>query len=218
MTRKSRTLSLSMAAAAFAFALMACANGNSADSLGRAAVAVQRQRSYRASYTALTRIEGAPRPVVAEGVLEFRFPDRSRLTSGDLEVITIGRQVWARVKGRWQRDEFASPPLDPDLYLAAVVQAEKMRGSQYAFRVSVSAYRSELQRRMGALPEELVDRLKTFAAEGEVLMGEDGLPKEMTIRVKDTVPGPRTQIIKATFRFLEFGQAYDIEPPEALSP
>ncbi len=218
MTRKSRTLSLSMAAAAFAFALMACANGNSADSLGRAAVAVQRQRSYRASYTALTRIEGAPRPVVAEGVLEFRFPDRSRLTSGDLEVITIGRQVWARVEGRWQRDEFASPPLDPDLYLAAVMEAKRLEGSKYAFRVSVSAYRNELQRRMGALPEVLVDRLKAFAAEGELLLGKDGLPEEMTIRLKDTAPGPRAQIAEATFRFLEFGQEYDIDPPEAVLP
>lgn len=218
MTRESRTLSLSMAAAALAFVLMACANGSGAGALARAAVAVQRQRSYRASYTALTRIEGAPRPIVAEGVLEFRFPDRSRLTSGELEAVSIGPQIWVKLQARWQRDELVSPPFEPDLYLAAAMEAKRMRGSQYAFRVSVSAYRSELQRRMGALPEELVDRLKTFAAEGEVLMGEDGLPQVMSMRVKDKVPGPRTQIIEATFRFFEFGQAYDIEPPEALSP
>jgi len=218
MTRESGKLSLSLATAALALALVGCANGNDADVLGRADMAVQRQASYKASYTVLTRIEGAVRPIVAEGVLEFRFPDRTRLTTGDLETISIGPQVWARVGGGWQRDELVSPPLEPDLYLAAVMEAKRMEGAKYAFRLSVSAYRGELQRRMGALPEALADRLKAFAAEGEVFLGDDGLPQQMSIRVKDEAPGPRTQIIEVTFRFLEFGQEYDIEPPEAESP
>lgn len=218
MSRDGRAVGLSMAAAALALALAGCASGNDADALARAALGVQRQRSYKASYAALTRIEGAPRPIVAEGVMEFRLPDRSRVTSGDLEVITIGRKVWVRLEGGWQRDELLSPPLDPDLYLAAVMEAKRLEGSKYAFRVSVSAYRNELQRRMGALPEVLVDRLKAFAAEGELLLGKDGLPEEMTIRLKDTAPGPRAQIAEATFRFLEFGQEYDIDPPEAVLP
>ena len=218
MTRESGKLSLSLATAALALALVGCANGNDADVLDRTDTAVQRQASYKASYTVLTRIEGSPRPIVAEGVLQFSFPDRSRLTSGDLETISIGPQVWARVGGGWQRDELVSPLLEPDLYLAAVMEAKRTEGAKYAFRLSAFAYRSELQHRMGALPQALVDRLNAFAAEGEVLLGDDGLPQEMTMRIQDTAPGPRTQIIEATFRFLEFGQEYDIEPPEPASP
>lgn len=207
-----------MAAAAVTFVAIGCSANNDTDALVRAALALQRQGSYQASYVVVTRMEGAARPIVGEGILEFRFPDRSRLTTGGLETISIGREVWTKVDGELQRGEVAAPPLDPYLYLAASAGARRKEGGRYAFRLSVSAYRSELEGRMGILPEALAERLKAFAAEGEALIGDDGLPQEMTMRIKDTAPGSRTQIIEATFRFLEFGQEYDIEPPETESP